>query len=74
VATPTLIVWGDGDRVLDISAADILHQVMPNSQVLIVHDVGHAPMLEAPEAAAQDYLRFRDSNAARPAVATAAPH
>lgn len=59
LATPTLIVWGDKDRVLHPSGAAILHRLLPNSQVLMMAGIGHLPMLEAPGRAAQDYLAFR---------------
>ena len=69
LATPTLIVWGANDRVLDVSGADVLHGLLPNSQVSIMPNIGHLPMLEAPKASAENYLRFRDtlqSAAAKP--------
>ncbi|WP_022978484.1 alpha/beta fold hydrolase [Nevskia ramosa] len=59
LATPTLIVWGDKDRVLHPSGAAILHRLLPNSKVLMMAGIGHLPMLEAPGRAAQDYLAFR---------------
>jgi pimeloyl-ACP methyl ester carboxylesterase len=59
--TRTLIVWGDHDRALHYSGAEILHKLMPNSQVLIMPDMGHVPMLEAPSRTAADYIAFRDS-------------
>lgn len=59
LATPTLIVWGEKDRVLHPSGAAILHRLLPNSQVLMMAGIGHLPMLEAPGRAAQDYLAFR---------------
>jgi pimeloyl-ACP methyl ester carboxylesterase len=58
---PTLIVWGDKDRVLNFAAAQILHKLMPRSQVIIMPDVGHLPMMERPKQSAEDYLRFRTS-------------
>jgi pimeloyl-ACP methyl ester carboxylesterase len=58
--TPTLIVWGDHDRALDLSGADILHQLMPRSQVDIMPDIGHLPMIEAPAQTAADYIKFRE--------------
>lgn len=59
--TPAFIVWGDHDRALHYSGAAILHALMPNSQVLIMPDMGHVPMLEAPSRTAADYIAFRDS-------------
>jgi pimeloyl-ACP methyl ester carboxylesterase len=59
--TPTLIVCGDRDRALDVSAAHILHRLLPNSRIIILQGVGHVPMVEAPREAAADYLEFRGS-------------
>jgi pimeloyl-ACP methyl ester carboxylesterase len=60
LSTPALIVWGKRDRLLSVESADILHTLLPNSQVIIMRDVGHAPMLERPRQTADDYLRFRE--------------
>jgi pimeloyl-ACP methyl ester carboxylesterase len=65
LSTPALIVWGDHDRALHYSGAAILHQLLPNSQVIIMPDMGHLPMLEAPAQAAADYVQFRESLARR---------
>lgn len=58
--TPALIVWGDHDRALDLSGAEILHKLMPRSEVDIMPDIGHLPMIEAPAQAAADYIKFRE--------------
>jgi pimeloyl-ACP methyl ester carboxylesterase len=56
---PALIVWGDRDRAIHVGTADILHGLLPRSQVIIMRDVGHLPMIERPRQSAEDYLRFR---------------
>jgi len=61
LSTPALIVWGDHDRALNDSGAEVLHKLMPNSEVIIMPNMGHLPMLEAPSQAAEDYIKFRDS-------------
>jgi len=61
LATPALIVWGKEDRVINVATADMLHGMMPNSKVLLMDGIGHVPMLEVPERAAEDYLQFRKS-------------
>lgn len=66
LATPTLIVWGEQDRVLAATGAEILHGLMPNSKVIVMPGVGHLPMLERPRDSAADYLTFRASLAAAP--------
>lgn len=59
LSTPSLIVWGEQDRVLDLSGADILHAALPKSQLLVMAGIGHLPMLEDPYHVAADYKRFR---------------
>ena len=59
--TPTLIVWGELDRTLNVASAEILHNLMPNSQVIIMPGVGHVPMVERPLQSANDYLKFRST-------------
>ena len=58
--TPSLIVWGDEDRALHVGTAEVLHGLLPNSEVVILEGIGHLPQLEAPERCAEDYLRFRE--------------
>lgn len=57
--TPALIVWGDNDRVINMATAEVLHNLIPDSQVIIMPGVGHLPMIEQPGKAADDYLKFR---------------
>jgi pimeloyl-ACP methyl ester carboxylesterase len=57
--TPTLILWGDRDRLVDVSGAAVLKSVMPNADVVVLRDVGHIPMVEKPEESANAFLRFR---------------
>ena len=59
--TPTLIVWGKEDRSHNVAAAGILHRLLPHSEVIIIPDAGHLPMIEQPERCAIDYLKFRQS-------------
>lgn len=59
LTTPTLIVWGKEDRVLNPKAADTYRAVMPDAQVILMDGIGHLPIVEAPEETALAYLRFR---------------
>ncbi len=59
--TPSLIVWGRDDRALSVETAEILHGMLPHSEVVIMDGIGHLPMLENPRRSAEDYLRFRAS-------------
>lgn len=60
LATPTLIVWGTRDRLIHVETANVLRALLPNSEVIIMPEIGHAPMIERPRQTAEDYLRFRE--------------
>ncbi len=57
--TPTLIIFGDKDRAIHPATADILHKMMPHSEVIMMQGIGHLPMIENPRQSAKDYLTFR---------------
>jgi pimeloyl-ACP methyl ester carboxylesterase len=61
LSIPALIVWGDKDRALSVATAEMLHKLMPKSGVIIMHDIGHLPMVENSQRCAEDYMRFRNS-------------
>lgn len=63
LATPSLITWGDQDRLLHVSGAKILHGLLPNSTLDLMPGIGHIPMVEVPGAAAQSWLRFTAQSA-----------
>ena len=46
---PTLLIWGQQDRVVPLSIGKRLHEVLPDSQLKIVPDCGHVPQEEWPE-------------------------
>ena len=58
---PTLIMWGDEDRVLDVSAAAAFKQLIPAARVHIFEGVGHLPMVEIPNESAEVYQQFLSS-------------
>jgi abhydrolase domain-containing protein 6 len=58
IRAKTLILWGDTDRVLSVSSAQILQQGIERSKVVILKDCGHLPMIERPEETARHYLEF----------------
>lgn len=57
---PTLVLWGADDRLFDASGADVLRSHLKNPHIQVLPGVGHLPMMEAPQATAQAYLRFLD--------------
>jgi abhydrolase domain-containing protein 6 len=58
ILTRTLILWGDTDRLIDVSCAEVLEKGLPNSTTVIMKDCGHVPMMERPEETARHYLDF----------------
>ncbi len=58
IRAKTLILWGDNDRVLSVSSAQVLQEGIQNSKVFILKNCGHMPMLERPEETARHYLGF----------------
>lgn len=49
VNVPTLLVWGDQDRVVPRSAADIYKKAIPNAKLEIVKGAGHLVEMEKPD-------------------------
>lgn len=60
-AVPALVVWGEQDRILHPSGAAAFAALLPRSRTVMMPDIGHLPMLEAPKRTARDYLAFRRS-------------
>ncbi len=50
IACPTLIVWGDSDRLINVRDADVFAELIPGSRKVIFEDTGHMAMLERPAA------------------------
>jgi pimeloyl-ACP methyl ester carboxylesterase len=50
IACPTLIVWGDRDRLITVRDADVFAELIPDSRKVIFKDTGHMSMLERPAA------------------------
>lgn len=57
---PALVVFGDRDRAIDPGDGPIWQSLLPQSQLEVMHEVGHLPMLEQPEVSALRYLKFRE--------------
>jgi pimeloyl-ACP methyl ester carboxylesterase len=48
IRVPTLIIHGDQD-LLDLTVPESIKQLIPGSEVAIIHHAGHMPFWEAPE-------------------------
>lgn len=70
ITAPALIVWGDQDRVLHVSCADLFRQGIKSSEVMIIPGSGHMPLVENAGACSRAWLAFVDkSRQARGAAA-----
>ena len=58
VKTPTLVIWGRHDRLIDVSCVDAIKAGIPNCQAVILEDIGHLPMIETPATLAEHHLPF----------------
>lgn len=58
IKAPALIVWGRNDRLINAENGKIFDELIPDSRLVILDDVGHSPMLEVPETAANLLAEF----------------
>jgi pimeloyl-ACP methyl ester carboxylesterase len=58
IGQPTLILWGDSDRILGTKDGEKFRQAIPQSQLIWIPDCGHIPHVEKPEITAHHILDF----------------
>ena len=56
IEVPTLLLWGDRDRLIDVSAGRAYHEAIPHARLVVMHGIGHCPQVEAPRATARRIL------------------
>jgi pimeloyl-ACP methyl ester carboxylesterase len=65
VSAPTLIVWGARDSLLPRADQEAMAAEIPGARLVIYGDVGHLPVIEAPERVAVDLTALCDAVTAR---------
>jgi pimeloyl-ACP methyl ester carboxylesterase len=60
IKQPTLILWGDSDKILGTVDAERFNKAIPHSKLIWISDCGHVPHLEQPQITAQHILEFQD--------------
>jgi pimeloyl-ACP methyl ester carboxylesterase len=55
---PTLIVWGEKDKIIPVSHAYEAHEAMPGSELVVFERSGHFPHVEEPQRFAEALLEF----------------
>lgn len=58
IRQPVLIIWGEFDRVLEVSSIDVMKPLLPQARVVIMKETGHIPMIERPTETAELYIEF----------------
>lgn len=61
IKAPTLILWGEKDRVLHPDNAKIFNKYIKDSRVVIMPNVGHIPMAEVPYESSDEVVKFIDA-------------
>jgi pimeloyl-ACP methyl ester carboxylesterase len=61
IQVPTLILWGEGDRILGTKDAAQFRNAISQSKLVWVTNCGHVPHLETPEFTATSIQEFIDS-------------
>ncbi|HEY7677670.1 MAG TPA: alpha/beta fold hydrolase [Candidatus Methylomirabilis sp.] len=49
IRVPTLVVWGEGDRLLPLEHARAFQQAIPGARLAVLPGCGHVPPLDRPE-------------------------
>ena len=58
IGCPTLIIWGDKDRLVPLKDASVFEELIPNSRKIIYKDTGHVSMMERPARFNEDVRAF----------------
>ena len=58
ITVPTLIIWGESDRLVPVAHGQAYHEGIAGSQLVILEKCGHAPPFEKPEETAKLLCEF----------------
>ncbi len=58
ITQPTLVLWGDNDKILGTKDAPRFKRAIPHSQLFWIENSGHIPHLEKPQITAEKILDF----------------
>ena len=58
IATPTLLAWGEHDRLAPLVCAETWRKEIPNARLVTFANSGHVPHLEEPAAVAAAVVEF----------------
>ncbi len=58
IQQPSLILWGEYDKILGTGDAVKFERGLPNSQLIWIKNSGHVPHLEQPQLTAKEIIKF----------------
>ncbi len=58
ITQPTLIIWGELDKLVPVKNAHRFKKDIPNSELIVYENIGHVPMEEIPGRVGEDLKRF----------------
>ena len=58
IDVPTLLIWGESDRVVTVSYAEAYRAMIPGAKLVIIPQAGHLPQLEQPDLFVEHVLSF----------------
>ncbi|MEI9963996.1 MAG: alpha/beta fold hydrolase [Caulobacteraceae bacterium] len=58
ISAPTLVLWGGDDRLVPLSHGEKYAAMIPDAELQVIPDAGHAVLMERPKEAVQAIVRF----------------
>lgn len=58
VRSPTLVIWGENDKILHVSGAEKFQRELRDGRVMTLRECGHVVFFDQPEATRQAYRAF----------------
>jgi pimeloyl-ACP methyl ester carboxylesterase len=62
ITAPTLLVWGDQDRLVDVRLAERTRASIPGARLIVLPGIGHVAMMEDPQTTARAVLGLLEDN------------
>ena len=58
IRMPVFLLWGDKDRIMDVSCVKVYQCYLPQVETVIIENCGHGLIFEKPKKAADAYTKF----------------
>ena len=63
ITAPTLVLWGDKDRLVAPDLAGVVADAIPDARKLVLTGIGHTAMMEDPETSARAFFALVEESA-----------